>query len=145
MDKRKVAMIGGGLLLLWWYFKGRGSSSSQSTADPMAGVTNMLTSLGGAKASSNPLSDFQSFLGLTNSVAQQKKPVPPADSWVFTDQSGVGWNIQSLASYDSWFKRWGDSKCTDKSGAAVPCDSVGYPCIRGVNCLPGDPGFQKPT
>lgn len=141
--KQKIAILAGLGLIGWWYFKGRTSGDGQAAgADPLSSATGLLASLTAGKAQSNPLSDFKGFLDMTNTVATQKKPVPPADSWVWTDKSGSGWKVKPIEEFESWFSRWGDSKCKDNSGNSVPCDSVGEPCIRGLNCLPSDPGYQ---
>lgn len=131
--KQKLALVFGGALLLWWWWKGRGSTPTGSTGPSIEGVSGLLSSIAG-RASSNPLSDFQGFLGLTDAITAESKPTPPADSWVWSGLAGNDRNkIVSLTEFEMFDK----SKC-----GSLGCGNYGRPCIRGIDCLPSDPAYK---
>lgn len=131
--KQKLALLFGGILLVWWWLKGRSSTSTGSTSSGLDGVSGFISTLAG-RASSNPLSDFQGFLGLTDAMQKEPDPTPPADSWVW---SGLEGNDKDIIVSMSVFEMFDKSKC-----GSLGCGKYGRPCTRGIDCLPSDPNYQ---
>lgn len=133
MKTSQKGLIAIGLALLaWWWWRGRGSTS-ESPANPLNGISDLLTSITAGRAASNPLTDFQSFLGLSEAAAGDN-PSPPSDSWVWFGLTGKDKDkVVPLSEYALFDQK----KC-----GPLGCSAYGRPCISGIDCKPGDPAYK---
>lgn len=136
---KRFILFAAAVLVGWYWWRGRNSSGAVDPAtvpgegDPIStgcGPTiNLIPGLGSVGSpSTNGMSS-------TPAPTLEQKVAQANDSWIWTGGTDPG-KIVTAGQFDSWYSKYGNSKCDGN------CSDIGRRCLLGYDCQPGEPGYK---